>query len=147
VPRDQALGCVAGSYCGHDVSARDWQTGKPGGPWLLGKSFDSFAPLGPFLATPDEVGDAADLAIEFRLNGRLLQRSRTSRRLFSVANLVAYLSHVGTLEPGDLIFTGTPPGVGVARNPPLFLQPGDVAEVTIEKLGTLTHPVVAAPPA
>jgi 2-keto-4-pentenoate hydratase/2-oxohepta-3-ene-1,7-dioic acid hydratase in catechol pathway len=145
VAREHALDYVAGYCCGHDVSARDWQKGKPGGQWLLGKSFDSFAPLGPWLVTPDEVDHAADLAIQFRLNGQLMQDSRTSQLIFPVDYLVSYLSHVCTLSPGDLIYTGTPPGVGVARSPQVFLQPGDVAEVSIEGLGVLSNPVVAAP--
>lgn len=145
VAREDALDYVAGYCCGHDVSARDWQKGKPGGQWLLGKSFDSFAPLGPWLVTPEEVDHAADLSIQFRLNGQVMQDSRTSQLIFPIDYLVSYLSHVCTLLPGDLIYTGTPPGVGAARSPQVFLQPGDVAEVAIEGLGVLTNPVVAAP--
>ncbi|MCA9260227.1 MAG: fumarylacetoacetate hydrolase family protein [Planctomycetales bacterium] len=145
VSRAAALEHVAGYCCGHDVSARDWQKHKPGGQWLLGKSFDSFAPLGPWIATVDELGDPANLPIQFRLNGEVMQNSSTSQLIFPVDFLVSYLSHVCTLMPGDLIYTGTPPGVGAARKPPVFMQPGDVAEVTIEGLGTLRNPVVAAP--
>ena len=143
IPESSALEHVAGYTCGHDVSARDWQKGKPGGQWLLGKTFDSFAPMGPHLVTADEVGDAGALRIQFRLNGQTMQDSSTSQLIFPVAQLVAYLSRVVTLRPGDVIFTGTPPGVGAARTPPVFLQPGDVAEVQIEKLGVLRNPVVA----
>ncbi|MCG8450870.1 MAG: fumarylacetoacetate hydrolase family protein [Pirellulales bacterium] len=144
VSRAEGMEHVAGYTCGHDVSARDWQKGKPGKQWLLGKSFDSFAPLGPALVTRDEVDDPGNLAIQMRLNGELMQDSNTSQLIFPIDYLVSYLSHVCTLFPGDLIFTGTPPGVGMARQPPLFLQPGDTAEVSIEKLGTLRNPVIAA---
>ncbi|MCG8587004.1 MAG: fumarylacetoacetate hydrolase family protein, partial [Pirellulales bacterium] len=137
-----ALAYVGGYTCGHDVSARDWQKGKPGGQWLLGKSFDSFAPCGPELVTPDEVGDPGKLRISFRLNGETLQDSSTDQLIFSVAKLISYISGVCTLMPGDLIFTGTPPGVGVARKPRIFLKPGDVAEVQIERVGLLSNPVV-----
>lgn len=138
-----AMTHVAGYCVGHDVSARDWQLRKPGGQWLLGKSFDTFAPFGPELVTPDEVGDPGKLRIQLRLNGRTMQDSNTSQFIFSVPELVAYVSQVCTLLPGDVIFTGTPPGVGAARKPPVFMQPGDVAEVEIEKLGVLRNTVVA----
>jgi 2-keto-4-pentenoate hydratase/2-oxohepta-3-ene-1,7-dioic acid hydratase in catechol pathway len=143
IPKEKALGHVAGYCCGHDVSARDWQQQKPGGQWLLGKSFDSFAPFGPELVTADEVGNPGDLSIQLRLNGETMQNSRTSQLIFDVAHLVSYISQVCTLSPGDLIFTGTPPGVGAARKPPVFLKPGDVVEVEIERIGTLRNPVTA----
>jgi 2-keto-4-pentenoate hydratase/2-oxohepta-3-ene-1,7-dioic acid hydratase in catechol pathway len=144
VDEHDALAYVGGYTCGHDVSARDWQKGKPGGQWLLGKSFDSFAPCGPELVTPDEVGDPGDLRVVFRLNGETLQDSSTDQLIFCVPQLIAYLSGVCTLMPGDLIFTGTPPGVGAARKPPVFLKPGDIAEVEIEGIGLLRNPVMAA---
>lgn len=143
VNRGDALKHVAGYSCGHDVSARDWQKHKPGKQWLLGKSFDSFAPLGPWLATSDEIADPGALPIELRLNGTVMQSSSTSQLIFPVDYLVSYLSHVCTLLPGDLIYTGTPPGVGMARTPPVFLKPGDVTEVAIEGLGVLRNSVVA----
>jgi 2-keto-4-pentenoate hydratase/2-oxohepta-3-ene-1,7-dioic acid hydratase in catechol pathway len=146
VPRESAFDYVAGYACGHDVSARDWQKNKPGKQWLLGKSFDSFAPLGPWLATRDEIPSPGELPIELRLNGKVMQSSNTRQLIFGIDYLVSYLSHVCTLLPGDLLYTGTPPGVGTARKPPVYLQPGDVAEVTIEGLGTLRNPVVAAKP-
>ena len=111
---------VAGYTCGNDVSARDWQNHKPGKQWLLGKSFDSFAPLGPELVTADEVQDASDLRISLRIDGRTMQDSRTSQLIFGVAELVSYISGVCTLTPGDLIFTGTPPGVGFAQAAGIF---------------------------
>ncbi len=134
---------MAGYCVGHDVSARDWQLEKPSKQWLLGKSFDTFAPFGPELVTADEVGDPGRLRIAFRLNGQTLQDSNTSQLIFSVAELVAYISQICTLLPGDVIFTGTPPGVGFARKPPILLKPGDVCEVEIERLGVLRNPVVA----
>ncbi len=142
IPESQALNYVAGYACGHDVSARDWQTGKPSGQWLLGKSFDTFAPLGPAFVTADEVFDVQSLEIEMRLNGRVMQHSNTRHMIFSVPFLIAYVSAVCTLEPGDLIFTGTPEGVGLARKPPVFLQSGDVARIEIEGIGVLENPVV-----
>jgi len=143
IPRERALEHVAGYCCGNDVSARDWQLGKPGAQWLLGKSFDTFAPFGPELVTADEIHDPGDLRIQLRLNGRTMQDSSTRQMIFSVAELVSYLSGVCTLYPGDVIFTGTPPGVGAARKPPVFLQGGDVVEVEIERVGSLRNPVIA----
>jgi len=139
----EALNHIAAYCCGNDISARDWQLGKPGGQWLLGKSFDTFAPIGPVLVTADEVPDPNNLAIRLRLNGRVMQDSSTAQLIFKVQELVAYVSGVCTLSPGDLIFTGTPAGVGFARRPPVFLKPGDTVEVEIEKIGTLRNPVRA----
>jgi 2-keto-4-pentenoate hydratase/2-oxohepta-3-ene-1,7-dioic acid hydratase in catechol pathway len=143
IARARAREHVAAYCCGNDVSARDWQLRKPGGQWLLGKSFDTFAPLGPCLVTADEVPDPNNLKIQLRLNGRTMQDSSTSQFIFPVEELVSYVSRVCTLSPGDLIFTGTPPGVGFARKPPVFLQPGDSVEVEIEILGLLRNPVIA----
>lgn len=143
IPEANALDHVAGYTCGHDVSARDWQKYKPQGQWLCGKSFDSFAPLGPALVTADEIPDPHHLNIKMRLNGEEMQNSNTRQFIFNINQLIAYLSQVCTLKPGDLLFTGTPPGVGAARKPPVFLKPGDVAEVEIEGLGVLRNPVVA----
>lgn len=143
IPRHLSREHVAGYTCGHDVSARDWQTGKPGGQWLLGKSFDSFAPIGPELVTADEIPDPHQLDISLQLNGKTMQSSNTRQLIFTVDHLVAYLSDVCTLEPGDLIFTGTPPGVGMARKPPVFLQPGDEVLVQVQHLGQLCNRVVA----
>jgi 2-keto-4-pentenoate hydratase/2-oxohepta-3-ene-1,7-dioic acid hydratase in catechol pathway len=143
IPRERAMEHVAGYTCGHDVSARDWQVHKPGGQWLLGKSFDTFAPFGPFLTTADEVPDPNNLAIAMRLNGEVMQQSSTQQFIFKVDELVAYISQVCTLAPGDVIFTGTPPGVGFARKPPVYLKPGDMCEVEIEGLGVLRNGVSA----
>lgn len=140
--KEAALAHIAGYTVGHDVSARDWQLEKDGKQWMVGKTFDTFAPLGPEIVTPDEVGDPHNLAIKLRLNGETMQNSSTKQMIFSAGELVAYLALVFTLEPGDLIYTGTPPGVGFARQPPVFLKAGDVCEVEIEKLGILRNPVV-----
>jgi 2-keto-4-pentenoate hydratase/2-oxohepta-3-ene-1,7-dioic acid hydratase in catechol pathway len=141
IPRDQAMSYVAGYAVGHDVSARDWQLHKPGKQWLAGKTFDTFAPIGPELVTADEVPDPHALGIRLRLNGKTMQDSSTAQLIFRIDEVIAYLSQIMTLEPGDLIFTGTPPGVGMARTPPVFLRPGDVVEVEIDGLGTLRNPV------
>lgn len=141
IAQDEALSYVAGYAVGHDVSARDWQLNKPGKQWLAGKTFDTFAPIGPVLITADEVPDPHALGIRLRLNGRTMQDSSTSQLIFRIDETIAYLSRIMTLEPGDLIFTGTPPGVGMARKPPVWLKPGDVAEVEIDGLGTLRNPV------
>ncbi len=144
IPVEKAASHVAGYCCGHDVSARDWQLKKAGGQWLLGKSFDGFAPFGPELVTADEVGDPGNLKIALRLNGQTMQDSSTQQLIFPIEALVAYISQVCTLTPGDVIFTGTPPGVGGARKPPVFLKPGDIVEVEIEKLGVLKNRCVAS---
>ena len=145
IPADRALEHVAGYAVGHDVSARDWQLRKPGGQWMAGKTFDTFAPVGPYLVTADEVPDPHALGIRLRLNGRLMQDSNTDQLIFRVPEVIAYLSQIFTLQAGDLIFTGTPPGVGMARKPPVWLKGGDVVEVEIDGLGTLRNPVEARP--
>ncbi|MEX2172117.1 MAG: fumarylacetoacetate hydrolase family protein [Pirellulales bacterium] len=139
VAQGDAMNYVAGYTLANDVSARDWQLKKPGGQWILGKTFDTFCPLGPALVTSDEVPDPHNLRIQLRLNGETMQDSTTSELIFRVDQLIAYLSQIFTLEPGDVILTGTPPGVGFARKPPVFLRPGDVCEVEIEGLGILRN--------
>ncbi len=143
IPKARARQHVAAYCCGNDVSARDWQLRKPGGQWLLGKSFDTFAPIGPALVTADEIPQPGNLKIQLRLNGRVMQDSCTDQLIFPVEELISYVSGVCTLSPGDLIFTGTPSGVGFARKPPVLLQPGDTVEVEIEKLGVLRNQVAA----
>ncbi len=138
---EAALEHVFAYTCGHDVSARDWQKGRPGGQWLLGKTFDSFAPLGPWMVTSDQL-TPEDLAVQFRLNDQLLQDSSTKHFIFDVPFLIHHLSKFCTLMPGDLIFSGTPSGVGVARNPPIYLKPGDTAEVEIQGIGKLANRVI-----
>ena len=144
LPVERALESVLGYCCANDVSARRWQKHGGGGQWVRGKGFDGFCPLGPWLTTADEVPDPQSLAVSCVLNGEQLQRGHTSDMLFSVAELIAFLSRDTTLLPGTLILTGTPPGVGMARTPPRYLADGDRVEVTIEGLGTLANPVRAA---
>jgi 2-keto-4-pentenoate hydratase/2-oxohepta-3-ene-1,7-dioic acid hydratase in catechol pathway len=136
---EDAPGYVAGYTIGHDVSARDWQLKKDQRQWMVGKTFDTFAPTGPWLVTADEVPDPQKLSIRLRLNGQTMQESNTGQMVFGVGAVLAYISQVFTVEPGDLIFTGTPPGVGIARKPPVYLKAGDVVEVEIEGLGLLRN--------
>jgi 2-keto-4-pentenoate hydratase/2-oxohepta-3-ene-1,7-dioic acid hydratase in catechol pathway len=138
----EALAHVFGYTLINDVTARDLQYGD--GQWTRGKGLDTFAPLGPFITTRDEIADVQALRIEGRLNGEVMQTSNTSKMIFKVAYLVSYLSQGMTLEPGDVIATGTPEGVGVFRKPPVLLKAGDVFEVEIEGLGILRNPVTAA---
>lgn len=142
VSEAEALEFVFGYSLINDVSARDLQFGD--GQWTRGKSLDTFAPLGPFITTRDEIQDVQTLKIEGVLNGEVMQSSNTSRMIFKVAYLVSYLSQGITLQPGDVIASGTPDGVGIFRKPPVLLKAGDVFEVKIEKVGTLRNPVVAA---
>lgn len=138
VPVEKALDHVLGYTCANDVSARDCQTGD--GQWARGKSFDTFAPLGPWVETEF---DPADKRIQGRLNGRVMQDSRTSCLIFKVPYLISYLSRCMTLRPGTVILTGTPEGVGVVQKPPVLLKPGDVFEVEVEGIGVLRNPVAA----
>ncbi len=129
-------------YCvGNDVSARDWQMKTP--QWVLGKSFDTHGPIGPAIVTSDEVGDPHGLAIKSFVNGELRQNSNTKHLVFNVWAQIEELSKVMTLKPGDLIFTGTPGGVGLAFKPPRFLKQGDVVRCEIEKLGAIENTMVA----
>ncbi len=139
VSEADAMEHVFGYSCGHDVSARDWQKGRPGGQWLLGKTFDTFAPVGPCVVTTQELPDPSNLRVRMHLNGEVVQDSTTAQLIFDIPSLIAHLSKIVTLKPGDLIFTGTPPGVGAARTPPLFLKPGDQCTVEIEGIGKLTN--------
>ncbi len=143
IPKARAMEHVGGYAVGHDVSARDWQLHKPGKQWMAGKTFDTFAPVGPELVAAHTISDPHNLGIRLRLNGEVMQDSSTSQLIFRVDETIAYLSQIFTLEPGDLIFTGTPPGVGMARKPPVWLKAGDVVEVEIEGVGLLRNSVVA----
>ena len=142
VSEENALSYVAGYMPLNDVSARAWQFADK--QWVRGKSCDTFCPTGPYLTTRDEISDAHALAICARVNGVTLQDSNTSKMIFKVPQLIAHISASISLEPGDIIATGTPDGVGVFRNPQIFLKAGDVVEIEIEKLGILRNPVVAA---
>lgn len=141
VRRQDALDVILGYTNANDVSARDLQMGD--GQWLRGKALDTFLPMGPAVVTPDEVGDPQDLAVHTRLNGTTMQDSNTREMVFSVAELIAFITEGITLEPGDVVLTGTPHGVGVFRDPPVFLAPGDVVEVEVGNLGVLSNPVGA----
>jgi len=144
VSQAEALDVVAGYTVANDVSARDWQLKKPSGQWLLGKSFDTFLPLGPELVTTDEIDAPSSLKITCTVSGEVLQEGNTSEMLFDLRYVIPYISSVLTLEPGDLILTGTPSGVGMARSPRRFLAPGDVVETEIEGIGKLVNPVEVA---
>jgi 2-keto-4-pentenoate hydratase/2-oxohepta-3-ene-1,7-dioic acid hydratase in catechol pathway len=144
VPVDRALEQVLGYTCANDVSARRWQKHGGGGQWVRGKSFDGFCPLGPALVTTDDIPDPQALTLRCELNGREMQHGHSSDMIFSVAELIAFLSRDTTLLPGTLILTGTPPGVGFARHPPVFLAAGDRVSVEIEGIGRLTNPVIDA---
>jgi len=137
----RALDCVLGYTAFNDVSARDFQFAD--GQWQRGKSCDTFAPMGPKIVTTDVVPDPHKLAIKLTLNGQIMQNSNTDQLIFRVPELIEFLSATITLEPGDVIATGTPPGVGFARKPPVFLRPGDIMEVDIESVGKLNNQVVA----
>jgi 2-keto-4-pentenoate hydratase/2-oxohepta-3-ene-1,7-dioic acid hydratase in catechol pathway len=141
----EALDHVAGYLCFNDISSRADQATD--GQWTRGKSYDTFAPVGPVFVPARQVPDPQNLEITCRLNGRVVQQSNTKNMIFSVAQIIATASRATTLRPGDLIATGTPGGVGMAHNPPLWLVPGSVVEVEIERLGTLRNEVVAERPA
>ena len=141
VPAERALDHVFGYAVMNDVSARDRQREEP--QWVRAKGADTFAPWGPWITTADEVPDPQALRIRTWVAGELMQDGTTSDMVFSVAELIAFISGSFTLEPGDVITTGTPAGVGVARTPPRFLRPGDVVRVEIDDLGAIEHPVVA----
>jgi 2-keto-4-pentenoate hydratase/2-oxohepta-3-ene-1,7-dioic acid hydratase in catechol pathway len=140
VTPDEALDYVAGYTIMNDVSARDLQFGDK--QWTRGKSIDTFAPMGPCLTTRSELGSGDGLDIQLRLNGQTLQKSNTRNLIFNVPALVSSISQTMTLYPGDVISTGTPSGVGYVRNPPIFLQPGDVVEIEIAGIGILRNHVV-----
>ena len=139
VPVERALDVVAGYVCVNDVSARDLQFAD--GQWTRAKSLDTFCPVGPRLVPASEVSDPQTLRIRCLVNGEVMQDSSTANMIFSVAELIAFASEAIELEPGDLIATGTPSGVGFARTPPRFLAPGDEVVVEIERIGRLTNPV------
>jgi 2-keto-4-pentenoate hydratase/2-oxohepta-3-ene-1,7-dioic acid hydratase in catechol pathway len=143
IPRDEALSYVGGYTAFNDVSARDLQLSGP--QWTAGKSPDTFAPVGPWVVTADELADASTLSIKLRLNGETMQDANTSQLIHPIDKLIEFISAVITLEPGDIIATGTPSGVGLAMDPPFFIQAGDVTEVEIEGIGVLRNNFAAAP--
>ncbi|HWD93884.1 MAG TPA: fumarylacetoacetate hydrolase family protein [Verrucomicrobiae bacterium] len=142
VARENALEYVLGYTCANDVSARDWQIKWGGSQWCRGKTFDTFAPLGPCLVLKDEIPDPAALNIRTVLNGQVMQDWHCDDLIFDVPSIIAFLSGSTTLLPGTVILTGTPHGVGFARKPPMFLKPGDSVTIEIDKIGALTNPVI-----
>jgi 2-keto-4-pentenoate hydratase/2-oxohepta-3-ene-1,7-dioic acid hydratase in catechol pathway len=140
VSESDALQYVAGYTVCNDVSARDIQTKTS--QWTAGKALDTFAPMGPGIVPASEIADPQTLELTTRLNGQVVQHDTTANMVFSVAAAIAFLSSLMTLEPGDIIATGTPSGVGFRRNPPLFMHHGDVVEVEIERVGTIRNPVL-----
>ncbi|KAI9841174.1 MAG: hypothetical protein M1837_000962 [Sclerophora amabilis] len=141
VPESRALDYVLGYAVGDDVSHREWQLKRGGGQWALGKGFDGWAPFGPGIVSSKIIKDPQTLRISTKLNGKTVQDSSTSDMIFSVAKTISFLSQGTTLLPGDLIFTGTPQGVGSGRNPPLWLKDGDIVEVGLEGAGTIVNKV------
>jgi len=142
VARADALSHVLGYTCANDVSARDWQRQGGGGQWCRGKTFATFCPLGPAIVTTDEIPDPGTLSIRTVLNGAVMQDWNTSDMIFDVPRLIEFLSASMVLRPGTVILSGTPHGVGVARTPPVFLRPGDTVTIEIERIGSLTNPVI-----
>ncbi|MHB8489364.1 MAG: fumarylacetoacetate hydrolase family protein [Candidatus Dormibacteria bacterium] len=141
IPVEDAMRFVLGYTAVNDVTARDWQVKKPAGQWTLGKSFDTFLPTGPCIVTADEIADVGELRITCTMDGEILQDDRAGSMIFAIHEIIAYLSRVATLEPGDLILTGTPSGTGSAHTPPRWLKAGDVVEVAVSEIGSLRNPV------
>ncbi len=146
VGRERALEYVLGYTCANDVSARDWQRMGGGGQWCRGKTFDTFAPMGPCLALRDEIPDPAELHLRTVLNGQTMQDSGTSDMIFDVPTIISFLSASTTLLPGTVILTGTPHGVGFSRTPPVWLKAGDTVTVQVDRIGSLTNPVIDEDP-
>ncbi|KAK6954048.1 hypothetical protein Daesc_004010 [Daldinia eschscholtzii] len=141
VPESEALDYVLGYAVGNDVSHRDWQVARGGGQWSLGKGFDGWAPYGPGIATSNVIKDPQTLKISTRVNGQTVQESNTADQIFNVSQTIAFLSRGHTLLPGDLIWTGTPSGVGMGRKPQLWLKDGDIVEVELEGVGIVSNKV------
>ncbi|EGD83290.1 fumarylacetoacetate hydrolase domain-containing protein 2B [Salpingoeca rosetta] len=137
----EAMEYVAGYTVAHDVSARDWQLEKNGGQWLIGKTFDTFAPIGPAIVTRDDLADPHNLGIRCRVNGETMQDSNTNQLVFKTETIIEWITQFVTLKPGDIILTGTPPGVGCFRKPPVWLKDGDVVEVEIDSIGCISNTV------
>jgi 2-keto-4-pentenoate hydratase/2-oxohepta-3-ene-1,7-dioic acid hydratase in catechol pathway len=145
IPKERALAHVAGYCCANDVSARNAQLGL-GDQWLRGKSFDSFCPIGPWIVSADEIPDPQALNVRCRVDGTLRQDGHTADMIFDVATLISYISDAFTLEPGDLILTGTPSGVAMGQKPPPWLQPGQLCEIEIPGIGSIANRIVAEEP-
>ncbi len=145
VGKEKAFDYVLGYMCANDVSARDWQIARGGTQWCRGKTFDTFAPLGPSLVTKEDIPDPHTLRIQTILNGQSMQDWNTNDMIFDIPTLIEFLSGSTTLQPGTVILTGTPQGVGLARTPPLWLKKGDEISIVIQNIGTLTNPVEEEP--
>jgi len=145
IKKEEASEYIAGYTVAHDVSARDWQLDRNGKQWVLGKTIDGYCPLGPAIVTKDDLKNPYNLGIRTILNGKKVQDGNTKEIIFKGEDLVAYCSRFFTLSPGDIILTGTPPGVGVFRKPPLFMKPGDVVTVEIDQIGSVTNTVRERP--
>lgn len=150
IPKHEALKYIGGYTVGNDVSARDWQLKKPGGQWMVGKTWDTFAPIGPSILLNPLLFSATDtfnpnnLGVRCILNGNTVQSSNTREFIFDVATMIEYISQIVTLQPGDLIFTGTPHGVGMGRKPQLWMKAGDKVRCEIDELGAIENNVVDA---
>lgn len=145
IQESEAMKYVFGYTVANDLSARDWQfmLGKNGGQWLLGKAMDGFCPLGPAIVTTDELGDPHNLGLRCRVNGVIKQDSNTNQLVHKTQQIIAFITRFMTLKPGDLILTGTPPGVGCFRKPPEYLKVGDTVEVEVDKIGTVTTKITS----
>jgi len=148
IPKSEALKYIGGYTVGNDVSARDWQLKKPGGQWMVGKTWDTFAPIGPaillnpLLLSATDAFNPDNLGVRCILNGNTVQNSNTKDFIFDIATMINYISQIVTLKPGDLIFTGTPQGVGMGRKPQLWMKAGDNVRCEIDELGAIENPVV-----
>jgi len=143
VSKEKAMEYVFGFTAAHDVSARDWQLKRNGGQWLLGKAMEAFAPIGPAIVTKEEIGDPNNLNLSCKVNGEVKQDSNTSQFVFNVSDVISWVSIFTTLYPGDIILTGTPPGVGAFMKPPQFLKVGDLVECNVQKIGNVVNKIVA----
>jgi len=143
ISADKSIDHIFGYCIVNDISEREYQLERSGGQWDKGKAFDTFGPIGPYIVTKDEIKDVQNLDLELKLNGKVMQKSNSRNMIFEVTHLVSYLSYFMTLRPGDIITTGTPPGVGMGRNPQIFLKSGDEMELKINGLGTQKQKVVS----
>mgnify|MGYP002525218635 FL=1 len=143
ISEDKSLEYIFGYCIVNDISEREFQIERSGGQWDKGKGCDTFGPIGPYLVTKDEIKNIQDLNLELKLNGKITQKGNTNKMIFGVKHIVSYLSHFMTLNPGDIITTGTPPGVGMARNPQIFLKPGDEMILNIDHLGSQKQKVIS----
>jgi len=143
ISEDKSFEYIFGYCIVNDISEREFQIERSGGQWDKGKGCDTFGPIGPYLVTKNEIKNIQDLNLELKLNGKITQKGNTNKMIFGVKHIVSYLSHFMTLNPGDIITTGTPPGVGMARNPQIFLKPGDEMILNIDNLGSQKQKVIS----